>query len=184
MSRIFLAIASLALAACSSTGPAFARFENPPALAARRIEVRLTDERPLEKTAIDVPMVTLPGGGQELSPALEPELQASLERTLRMHVLPAARSLRIEVHVLEGRASWHGNLMSESEKGSARVSVSVFDTEGDRLLVTGTGESWAERTSFDTNEKRVLQILGLAVQAAVFEFLASPDARAALAVST
>jgi hypothetical protein len=181
MFRSLTVVASLAFAACSSTGPAFARIEHPPALAARHVEVRLIDERPSVSTALHVPGITLPGNGQELSPPLDPDLQTVLEFTLRMHLLPATRNLRVEVHVLEGVAGWSGNLFTESEKGSARVSVSVFDTAGDRLLVTGTGESWAERSSPDTDEAHVIKILGTAVQAAALEFLASEPARAALA---
>jgi hypothetical protein len=183
MLRSFVVVASLALAACSSTGPAFARLEHPPVLAAQHLEVRLTDERPSASTSIHVPEWTLPGNGEELSPPLEPGLKIALEFTLQKHLVPAARNLRVEVHVLEGLASWSGNWFNESEKGSARVSVSVFDTAGERLLVSGTGESWAERSSFDTSEERVIRILGTAVQAAALEFLASEPARAALAGS-
>jgi hypothetical protein len=179
--RSLVVAAALALGACSSTGPAFARLEHPPALAAQHLELRLTDERPSVSSSVSVPDWTLPGNGQELSPPLDPGLQTALEFTLRKHLVPAARDLRVEVRVLKGLASWSGSWVSESEKGSAQVSVSVFDVAGNRLLVSGTGESWAEHSSFDTSEERVIRILGTAVQAAALEFLASEPARAALA---
>jgi len=181
MFQTFVVVASLVLGACSSTGPAFERLEHPPALAAERVEVFVTDERPSVSTSLDVSSFTLPGVGQELAPPLDRGLRAALEIQLRKSLVPAARGLRIEVHVLEGLASWKGGWWNESEKGSARVSVEVFDADGGRLLVTGSGESWAERSTFDTNEERVIETLGLAVQGAVLEFLASEQARAALA---
>jgi len=180
MFRSFVVVAALVLGACSSTGPAFARLEHPPALAAQRLEVFLTDERQSVSTSLDVSTFTLPGFGQELAPPLDRGLRAALEIALRKSLVPAGRSLRVEVHVQEGLASWSGNWFSESEKGSARVSVAVFDGDGGDLLVTGTGESWAERSSLDTSAEQVIEILGLAVQGAALEFLASEPARAAL----
>ena len=181
MFRSFVVVAALALADCSSTGPAIARLEHPPALAAERVEVRLTDERPSASSSLAVPILTLLGSGESAMLPFEQGLRDTLEFTLRQHLVPAARSLRVEVHVLEGVGAWSADLFSESEKGSARVSVAVFDAAADRLLVTGTGESWAERTSQDASRDGVIHMLGRAIQAAALEFLASETARAALA---
>jgi hypothetical protein len=180
MFRPPVVVAALALAACSATGPAIARLEHPPALAAERLELRLTDERPSASSSLDVPVLTLGGSGESRMLPFEQGLQSALELTLRQHLVPAARSLRVEVHVLEGVGSWSADLFSESEKGSARVSVAVFDSAAERLLVTGTGESWSQRTSQDASRDGVIHMLGMAIQAAAFEFLASEPARAAL----
>ena len=169
------------LAACSSNGPAFEHLEHPPRLAAQSVELRLVDGRPFATEGFDVPMMSMPGDQEELAPPLDPGLQAELESTLREHLVPGPRSLRVEVKVLEGTASWSGNFASETEKGTARVSVTVFDATANRLLVMGVAESWAERSSLDTSESRVTRILGTAVQGATLEFLASETARVALA---
>lgn len=94
---------------------------------------------------------------------------------------PWLARLRVEVKVREGLASWSGAFASATEKGTARVSVTVFAAAANRLLVMGVGVSWAERSSLDTSAARVTRILGAAVQGAPLDFLASETARAALA---
>jgi hypothetical protein len=180
MFRSLVVLASLAFAACSSTGPAFERLANPPALAAEQLEVRLTDERPSASSSLDVPVLSFLGSGESTMLPFELGLQSSLEFTLRQNLVPAARRLRVEVHVLEGVGGWSSDLFSESEKGSARVSVSVFDSAADHLLFTGTGESWAKRSSGDASRDGVIRTLGMAIQGAALECLASEPARAAL----
>jgi len=127
-----------------------------------------------------VPMMSFKGQGQDLALPLEAGVQTAIEFSLRQNLTPGPRRLRVEVRVLEGVASWSGNWMSESEKGSARVAVSVFDADDQRMLTSGEAESWAERTSMDTSDFRVKRILGTAVHGAALEFLASDAARAAL----
>lgn len=170
----------LVLCSCSSTGTAYEYLRNPPGLAARTLELRLTDGRSnVDQKDRRVAFVTVPGLEREYVPPLEPGLQALLEQALHEHMLDGERALRLEVTVLEGVAGWAATFWNESEHASARVSVQAWDETENRLLASGEGESWAEHKSMDTSTSAVKRILSTAIKGALYSCLQSEAFRSA-----
>lgn len=166
-------------AACHSTeGPAFERRASVPHLAAGNLTLRLVDARAaVDDEAVSVSAFTMPNQDQELALPLDPALEATLRETLAQELVPAARSLHLEVTVREARAGWSAGWLSETEEAHAKLDVTAHDEHGN-LLASGATDSWARRSSWDTSQTAVRRAFDNVLRDALFRFLAGPECAA------
>lgn len=170
-------VLSASALACKS-GPAWDRLAEPPALAARSVEVVVHDARTGVMDSVDVPTASMPWQAQEGAVPLEDVAHFAIEDPLKRVLAAGERSLRLDVRVTEGIAGWEGELMSEREHARATVEVAVVDAASGALLAHGSASSSASRRAFDISDRSFASMLTKVIAAATFEFLASEPASA------
>lgn len=162
--------------ACVSTeGPALERRTSVPHLAASAVTLRLIDARPaVDSEAVSITAFTLPSQEQELALPLDPAFEATLQETLARELVPAARTLQLEVTVRAATAGWDAGWFTETEHARAELSVVARD-EHQTVLASGATDSWARRTSMDTSATAVRRLFDSVLRDALLRFLASAE---------
>jgi len=162
--------------ACLSTeGPAYAERTSVPQLAGSALTLRLIDARPaIDSEEVSITAFTMPHQEQELALPPDPALEATLREALARELVPAPRSLHLEVTLRSAFARWDAGWLTETEHARTELGITVRD-ENDRVLASGTTDSWASRSSLDTSETAMRRIFDRVLRDALFRFLASAE---------
>ncbi len=165
--------ALLSLSGCSTKGNLGTdQIQVQNKLAAKDFEVVIEDSRTnVQDPSLGIPVFTLPGKKNEISPAITIDLEQLFREVMQDFQVPGDRTLVFEIEVREGVMGFRAGAFHEEEYVRTILKVTATDkgTGGD--LGSSAGRGWGTRKSLDASPRRLEKMFNRSIRAALIDAL-------------